>query len=75
MVWNIAGEFVKPKNVTLGSNRPWFVMNAAFHSSPSLMRTLLYVLVDKGPGHLNAFETCAGAFALLGVLELFCKSI
>ena len=42
MVWNVAGEFVRPKNMTLGSNRPWFVMKAAFHSSPSLMRTLLY---------------------------------
>ena len=42
MVWNVAEEFVRPKNMTLGSNRPWFVINTAFHSSPSLMRTLLY---------------------------------
>ena len=42
MVWNVAGEFVRPKNMTLGSNKPWFVMKAAFHSSPSLIRTLLY---------------------------------
>ena len=42
MVWKVAGEFVSPKNITLGSNRPWLVMNAAFHSSPFLIRTLLY---------------------------------
>ena len=33
---------MSPKNMTVGSNRPSFVMKAAFHSSPSLMRTLLY---------------------------------
>jgi hypothetical protein len=36
---------------------------------------ILDVLVDEGPGHFNAFEACAGAFALLGVLELFCESV
>ena len=42
IVWNVAGELVSPKNMTVGLNRPLFVMNAAFHSSPSLMQTLLY---------------------------------
>src|SRR6267142_2180489 len=42
IVWNVAGEFVRPKNITVGSNKPSFVMKAAFHSSPFLMRTLLY---------------------------------
>ncbi|EJF55436.1 hypothetical protein DICSQDRAFT_73992, partial [Dichomitus squalens LYAD-421 SS1] len=39
--WNVAGELVSPNSMTRGSNRPrsWTV-NAAFHSSPSLMRTL-----------------------------------
>ena len=49
MVWNVVGEFVSLKNMTLGLNRPWFVMNAAFHSSP-LMRTLLY------PQHMSNLE-------------------
>ena len=31
-----------PKNMTVGSNSPQFVLNAAFHSSPSLIRMLLY---------------------------------
>ena len=31
-----------PKNMTVGLNNPRFVLNAAFHSSPSLIRILLY---------------------------------
>ena len=42
MVWNVAGEFVSPKNITKGSNNPRFVWKAAFHSSSSFMRMLLY---------------------------------
>ena len=42
MVWKVAGELVRLKNITLGSNSPWLVINAAFHWSPSLMQTLLY---------------------------------
>ena len=41
IVWNVAGELVRLKNMTLGSNRPWLVINATFHLSP-LMHTLLY---------------------------------
>src|SRR5467141_1305052 len=41
-VWNVAGLLVRPKNMTRGSNRPQFVRKAAFHSSPSLILTLLY---------------------------------
>ena len=36
------GEFVSPKNITVGSNSPSGVRNAAFHSSPSLILMLLY---------------------------------
>ena len=42
MAWKVGGELVIPKNMTSGSNSPLGVMNAAFHSSPSLIRTLLY---------------------------------
>jgi hypothetical protein len=42
IIWKVAGEFVRPKNITVGSNSPSGVRNAAFHSSPGLMRTLLY---------------------------------
>ena len=39
---NVLGEFANPKNITFGSNSPRLVTKAAFHSSPVLIRTLLY---------------------------------
>src|SRR6266446_7606224 len=42
IIWKVAGEFVRPKNMTIGSNSPSGVRKAAFHSSPSLMQILLY---------------------------------
>ena len=42
MVWNVAGEFVSLKNMTVGLYKPWLVWKAAFHLSPSLMQMLLY---------------------------------
>src|SRR5258708_40194105 len=42
IIWKVAGELVSPKNITVGSKSPSGVRNAAFHSSPSLIRTLLY---------------------------------
>jgi len=41
MVWNVAGLLHSPKNITSGSKSPRFVRNAAFHSSPSFIWTLL----------------------------------
>ena len=38
----MAGEFVNLKNMMVGSNSPSGVRKAAFHSSPFLIRTLLY---------------------------------
>ena len=42
MVWKVAGLLVRLKNMTRGSMRPQFVQKVAFHSSPSLIHTLLY---------------------------------
>ena len=42
IIWNIARLLVRPKNMTRGLNRPQFVWNATFPSSPSLILTLLY---------------------------------
>src|SRR5580658_9318448 len=42
IIWNVAGELVNPKNMTVGSNSPSGVRKAAFHSSPGLIRMLLY---------------------------------
>jgi len=41
MVWNVAGLLHSPKNITSGLKSPQFVQNAAFHSSPSFIWTLL----------------------------------
>src|SRR6267142_6521568 len=49
IIWKVAGELVKPKNITNGSNNPSGVRKAAFHSSPSLIRMLLY------PHHMSNF--------------------
>jgi hypothetical protein len=43
MVRKVAGELVSLKNITVGSNSPSLVINAAFHSPPSLILTLLYL--------------------------------
>jgi len=42
IAWKVAGELHIPKNITVGSNSPRLVLNAAFHSSPFLIRMLLY---------------------------------
>ncbi len=31
IVWNMAGELVSPKNMTVGSYKPLLVMKATFH--------------------------------------------
>jgi hypothetical protein len=41
MVLKVAGELVNLKNITVGSNNLRFVLKVAFHSSPSLIQTLL----------------------------------
>ena len=40
-LWKVAGEFERPKNITVSSNNPFGVMNAAFYLSPSLIQMLL----------------------------------
>ena len=42
IIWNVTGEFVSPKNITVGSNNPSRVRKAAFHLSPGLILILLY---------------------------------
>src|SRR5229473_7264356 len=42
IIWKVAGEFVRPKNMTVGSKSPSGVRNAAFHSSPVFIQILLY---------------------------------
>jgi len=42
IIWNVAGELVRPKNITVGSNNPSSVRKAAFYSLPGLIQILLY---------------------------------
>jgi len=42
ILWNVAGALENPKYITIVSKRPRLVINAVFHSSSSLMQTLLY---------------------------------
>ena len=42
IIWNVTGELVSLKNMTIGLNSPLWVRNAAFTSSPSLIWMLLY---------------------------------
>ena len=42
IIWKVAGELVRPKNITVGSKSPSGVRKAAFHSSPGLIWILLY---------------------------------
>ena len=42
IAWNMAGEFVRPKNIMRGLKRPWGVRNATVHLLPSLIQMLLY---------------------------------
>ena len=41
IVWNVTGEFVSSKNITVGLNDSFRVINAVFHSSLSFIHTLL----------------------------------
>ena len=41
MAWNIASKFVKPKNMTIGSNDPSGIIKDTFHSSSFFILTLL----------------------------------
>uniref|UniRef100_A0A0W0FZZ0 Uncharacterized protein n=1 Tax=Moniliophthora roreri TaxID=221103 RepID=A0A0W0FZZ0_MONRR len=58
MVWNVAGEFIRPKNMTKGLNIPQFIRNAAFHSSPSLIRMFLK------PQQTSIFENHTASLSL-----------
>jgi len=41
MVWKVAGELVRLKNITVGSNSPSLVVKAAFHLCPFFILTAL----------------------------------
>lgn len=55
--WNINDELHRPKNITKGLNSPLFVLNTPFHSSASIIHTLLYLhLRSSFVKHLGSFS-------------------
>ena len=40
IIWNIIGEFLSQKNITVGSNDPSGVMNTTFHSSLFIIESM-----------------------------------
>ena len=56
--WNVTDELHIPKNITVSLNNPLFVLNATFHSSPCLIRMLLY------PHHTSILEKYLAPFSL-----------
>jgi len=49
-----------PKYITKGSNSPWFIQKATFHSSPSFILTLLY------PHHMSSLVKYFAPLSWLG---------
>ena len=41
IVWNVAGKFMSPKNITVGLIDPSIIVNTIFHSFPSFIYILL----------------------------------
>ena len=62
--WKVLVELVSPKNIRVGSKSPLFVLNMAFHSSPSLMHILLK------PFHMSTLEKSKAFAARLMSLDI-----
>jgi len=67
MLWKVAGALEKPKYMTVASKRPYLVINAVFHSSPSLMQMLLYPHLKSILVKIEAFLSDSIKLAILGI--------
>jgi len=67
MLWKVAGALEKPKYITVVSKRPCLVINAVFHSFPSLMRTLLYPHLKSILVKIEALLSDSVKSAILGI--------
>ena len=47
IAWNVTGELHIPKNITVGSKSPLFVLKAAFHWSPSTYSSQMSPLLKQ----------------------------
>ena len=61
IIWKVAGELVRPKNITIGLKSPSGVKNTAFHSSPGLIRMLLYPVKVQGLERCNVHRLLAAS--------------
>jgi len=67
MLWKVTGALEKPKYMTVASKRPHLVINAVFHSSPSLMRKLLYPHLKSILVKIEALLSDSIKSAILGI--------
>ena len=71
IAWKVAGEFVNPKYMTMGSYALICVMNATFHLSPSLILTLLYPYLKSNFVNTFLFPTLSNMSVMRGKGYLF----
>jgi len=67
MLWKVTGALEKPKYIMVASKRPCLVINAVFHSSPSLVRTLLYPYLKSILVKIEALLSDSIKLATLGI--------
>jgi len=67
MLWKVAGALEKPKYITAASKRPHLIINTVFHSSPSLMQTLLYPHLKSILVKIEALLSDSIKSAILGI--------
>ena len=67
ILWNVAGALENPKCITAALKKPHLVINAVFHSSPSLMQTLLYPHLKSILVKIKALLSDSIKFAILGI--------
>jgi len=67
MLWKVASTLEKPKYMIVASKRPYLVINAVFHLSPSLMRTLLYPHLKSILVKIKALLSDLISSAILGI--------
>jgi len=67
MLWKVAGALEKLKYIIVVSKRPCLVINAVFHSSSSLMQTLLYPHLKSILVKIEALLSDSIKSAILGI--------
>jgi len=67
MLWKVADTLEKPEYMTVASKRPYLVINTVFHSSPSLIRTLLYPHLKSILVKIEALLSDSIKLAILGI--------